>query len=469
MTWLHLAAVYVVEHLTTIVIFVLAFLFFARVLRDQDKASTSFAWILAIVLIPFLAIPAYLIFGGRKVAALVRNKRPLSLREDGAEPVPATDTDCERMLIGSGLSPARRGNSSRFIADDVAMYETLIELIDKAEHSISIVTFIFGTDQVGRDIARRLCAKAEAGVSVRVLVDAMGSFKARFGLLAEMERSGVEIGVFMRFLTLRRKWSANLRNHRKLALFDDQFALLGGFNLASEYIGPRGRNRDDVWVDTAMTVRGPIVGDMLRLFEDDWQFAREDEWRQPATVNPANVGNDVMQLVPSGPDVNGDPYYEAILARLFRAKKRIWMVTPYFVPDEGVMRALLIHARSGFDVRLCVPLRSNHWLADRARARYLRRLLDSGARVFFHPTRMIHAKHLLIDDELAISGSANFDLRSFYLNFEESVFIYEGDALDDLSAWFERLFAACSEPELTEPDFVERWIEDISWLLSPLL
>ncbi len=469
MTWLHLAVVYVVEHLTTIIIFVLAFLFFARVLRDQDKASTSFAWILSIVLVPFLAIPAYLIFGGRKIAAIVRNKQPLSLREDGVKAAPVTDTDCERMLIGSGMSPARRGNQSRFIADDVAMFETLIELIDNAEHSISIVTFIFGTDEVGRDIARRLIAKAEAGVSVRVLVDAMGSFKSRFGLLAEMERSGVQVGVFMRFLTLRRKWSANLRNHRKLALFDDRTALIGGFNLAAEYIGPRNRNSGDVWIDTAMTVRGPIVDDMLRLFEADWQFARAGERVNPPPVNQDSVGNDVMQLVPSGPDVNGDPYYEAILSRLFRAQKRIWMVTPYFVPDEGVMRALMIHARSGFDVRLCVPLRSNHWLADRARARYLRRLLNAGARVFFHPTRMIHAKHLLIDDDLAISGSANFDLRSFYLNFEESVFVYEGDALGDLSAWFEQLFATCTERELAEPDYLERWVEDISWLLSPLL
>jgi cardiolipin synthase len=468
-TWVHLFVVYVAEHLTTIVIFVLAFLFFARVLRDQDKASTSFAWILSIVLVPFLAIPAYLIFGGRKIAAVVRNKRPLSLREDGAEPEPATDTDSERMLIGSGLSPARRGNASRFIADDVGMYETLIELIENAEQSISIVTFIFGTDAVGRDIARRLCAKAEAGVSVRVLVDAMGSFKSRFGLLAEMERSGVQIGVFMRFLTLRRKWSANLRNHRKLALFDERTALTGGFNLASEYIGPSDRHRGDVWIDTAMTVRGPIVGDMLRLFEEDWRFAGGSARSEPLAVDHGEAGNDVMQLVPSGPDVNGDPYYEAILARLYRAKKRIWMVTPYFVPDEGVMRALLIHARSGFDVRLCVPLHSNHWLADRARARYLRRLLDSGGRVFFHPTQMIHAKHLLIDDDLAISGSANFDLRSFYLNFEESVFIYEGDALGDLQTWFEQLFGTCSEQELAEPGYVERWVEDISWLLSPLL
>lgn len=469
MTWLHLAVVYVVEHLTAILIFVLAFLFFARVLRDQDKASTSFAWIVSIVLVPFLAIPAYLVFGGRKVAALVRDKRPLSLREDGAEATPVTDSKCERMLIGSGLTPARRGNQSHFIADDAVMYETLVALIDNAQRSISIVTFIFGTDEVGRDIARRLCAKAEAGVAVRVLVDAMGSFKSRFGLLRQMERSGVEIGVFMRFLTLRRKWSANLRNHRKLALFDNDIALIGGFNLASEYIGPRGRNPREVWVDTAMTVRGPIVGDMLRLFEADWQFARAGEPVATGPHNIASVGNEVMQLVPSGPDVNGDPYYEAILSRLFRARKRIWMVTPYFVPDEGVLRALLIHARSGHDVRLAVPLRSNHWLADRARTRYLRRLLDSGARVFFHPTRMIHAKHLLIDDDLAVSGSANFDLRSFYLNFEESVFIYEGGALDDLSAWFEQLFASCVERELAEPDYVERWVEDISWLLSPLL
>ena len=469
MTWLHLVLVYVVEHLTAIVIFVLAFLFFARVLRDQDKASTSFAWILSIVLVPFLAIPAYLLFGGRKIAAIVRDKRPLSLREDGAEATPVTDSECERMLIGSGLNPARPGNESRFIADDAAMYEKLVCLIDEAEHSISIVTFIFGTDEVGRDIARRLCAKAEAGVAVRVLVDALGSFKSRFGLLQQMERSGVEVGVFMRFLSLRRKWSANLRNHRKLALFDNEIALIGGFNLASEYIGPRKRDPVDVWIDTAMTVRGPLVADMLRLFEADWQFARPGDHVPALPANTARVGNDVMQLVPSGPDVNGDPYYEAILSRLYRAHHRIWMVTPYFVPDEGVMRALLIHARSGHDVRLCVPLRSNHWLADRARTRYLRRLLNSGARVFFHPTRMIHAKHLLIDNDLAVSGSANFDLRSFYLNFEESVFVYDGAALDDLSAWFEQLFATCTERELAEPDYVERWIEDISWLLSPLL
>lgn len=455
------------QHLATIVGFILALLLVSRILRQHSRPATSIAWFLFIVLVPWVGVPAYLVFGGRKIRGRAGRKPGLH----ASPPVlPSTNfaDDSARRLVACGLPPPRAGNAAELVTDGTQAYERLLALIDGARHSIHLTTFILADDRVGRSIVARLAARARDGLAVRVLVDALGSLGARAWRLRELTRAGGEVGVFMPVLPLRRRWSANLRNHRKLAIFDDDIVLTGGMNLANDYMGPPladgGGSR---WIDTCAEVRGPAVTDFAQLFAQDWQFATGQIVAVAAP--PATAGDIALQVAPTGPDVAGDPFYDVLTAAIHNARERIWIVTPYFVPDEGLLRALALQARVGVDVRLVMPRRSNHRVADLARNRLLRELGHSGVRVFLHPHAMIHAKHIVIDEHVAITGSVNMDARSLYLNYELAVFAYGRVATARDAWWIERLAAQCEHRLPPRPGVLGRWAEDLSWLLSPLI
>jgi cardiolipin synthase len=263
---------------------------------------------------------------------------------------------------------------------------------------------------------------------------------------------------------------ANLRNHRKLVVVDSRSAVTGGMNLAWPYIGPAGSS--GLWQDLSAVVQGPAVADLDSLFASDWRFATGQDPQAPAPELPdpcaRGFESTTIQVVASGPDVAGDPLYEALLALIFAAQTRIWIVTPYYVPDEMLARALGLAARRGVDVRLILPERSNHITADLARASYLRDLHTAGGRILLYEPTMLHAKAVLFDDRLAVIGSANMDMRSLFLNFEVALFVRSPREVDHVAAWAEKLMAN-SIPELPTPGWARELAENVVRLLSPLL
>lgn len=454
------------QHLATVVGFVLALLLVSRLLHQHSRPATSIAWFLFMVLVPWVGVPAYLVFGGRKVRA--RAMRKPGLHAGPPREASRITEDSARQLAACGLPAARDGNTLTLITDGTEAYERLLALIDGATRSIHLTTFILADDEVGRSLIARLAARARAGVAVRVLVDAVGGLAVRPWRLRQLKRAGGEVGIFVPVLPLRRRWSANLRNHRKLAIFDGDVAVTGGMNLADEYMGPALHPaQPQRWIDTCTEVRGPAVADFAELFAQDWQFATRQT--VPLDVPPQAVGEVTLQVVPNGPDVAGDPFYDVLTAALHNARERIWIVTPYFVPDEGLLRVLALQARIGVDVRLVLPRRSNHAIADLARNRLLRDLVQAGVRVSLHPGAMIHAKHIVIDERLAISGSVNMDSRSLYLNYELALFAYGASAARRDAAWVSGLMAQCEERLPPPPGLLGRWAEDLCWLLSPLI
>jgi len=455
-------------YLATVVGFALAFLLLAYVLRRHERQSASIAWLLAIVLVPVVGVPAYLLFAGRKLAVKVRAKRDLQAVEAQRDAgLAGTGADIEQIVRGYGLSAASTGNRAELVTRGEDAYATLTELIDGARESIQITTFILGRDRVGRAIVARLARRAAEGVQVRLLVDALGSLGARLGLLSRLERSGGKVGVFMRALPVHGRWRANLRNHRKLAIFDGRVALAGGMNLARHYMGT-GRSTSR-WVDTLLRIEGPAVRDLASIFADDWEFATRERLPDLAEAEAGARGTQVLQVVPSGPDVPHDALLDAVVAAVYKARRRLWVVTPYFVPDDGLMRALLLQARLGSDVRVMLPRRSDNLAVDLARARFVRRLREAGARFFVHRERMLHAKHLLVDDALAIAGSANLDMRSLYLNYELALFGYDPLTVRVTERWMQQLLAECEEYRPREPGLLRRVAEDLCWLAAPLL
>jgi cardiolipin synthase len=241
-------------------------------------------------------------------------------------------------------------------------------------------------------------------------------------------------------------------------------------NIGAPYMGPE---YDPArWIDTAVIIEGPAVSDVLEVFCSDWNFASNaplDMSCAAAAAAPAADGTDIAQIAASGPDVWGDPLYEAVLASIHAARERVWMVTPYFAPGDEIFRALLIQARIGRDVRLLMPARSNHAAADLVRGPYLRQLAEAGGTVLLYDGPMIHAKNMVFDDSTVVTGTATVDLRSLYFNFELALFLYSRERVQEIAAWMDKYMQVAKAYDGAPPGRARLLVEQITFLFSPLL
>jgi cardiolipin synthase A/B len=428
--------------------------------REQRSPSSTAAWLLAILLVPYLGVPAYIIFGGRKLKRMIKNKANLKL----------DIKDTKERLVTQGVGsifPVRDGNDISLLATGEKAYSALIDLIKHAEKSIDIATFILGNDETGAAILAALTRRAGQGVRVRVLLDALGSFRISKKMLAPLLANGGQCAFFMPMMHLPFRGRANLRNHRKIIIVDNATALVGGMNIALEYMGTAASTRR--WHDLSFIVKGPVLADLQHVFRSDWQFAAKQKITKEDVPVLAGAGaTTALQLVPSGPDVAGDPLYESIITALFKAQHRVWIVTPYFVPDEMLLKAICIAAKRGIDVRIVVPRVSNHRLADLVRRSYLRQMLDSGATIYNFKPGMMHGKVFLADTTLGVVGSMNMDIRSFFLNYEVALFIFNESVVKELDCWVMDLMSQ-SIQGIKKANVVVEFIEGVARLLAPLL
>lgn len=460
-------------HLLTVVGFLLAFFAIARLMSERKQPGNTFAWLFAIAFVPYIGVPLYLIFGGRKVKQLAEKKARLYPTPTVAPFATAEQNFAARVFTRNGACPPVGGNRVSFLTTGEESFERLEYGILHAQHSIHLMTFILGRDVVGRRLVKLLAQRAREGVKVRLLLDGLGCFRSAGRFCNPLREAGGEVVKFMPVMPLQTPHSANLRNHRKIAIFDHRVAALGGRNLAVEYMGPAPLKRR--WRDLGGIVEGPAVRLLDEIFLADWAFATgqplaELQKELPAEL-PARAGDSDVQIVTSGPDVTGDPLYEGILSLVQQAERSIWIVTPYFIPDEVLFRSLLVQARAGIDVRLVVPAKSNHPITDLARKHYLRGLHAAGVKVLLYGPGMIHAKMLLVDEETGLFGSANMDLRSLFLNFEVGAVTYSRPEARAIAGWMQEIFSHSKpmpDPH-RKPALFPTIGEEIARLLAPLL
>jgi len=466
--------------LTTLLGFSLAIVFIAYVIRQKRSPASTLAWLLVVLLAPYVGVPLYILFGGRKLRRMAARKSPVYA---GAayRTAPSIDLDAERLLRSYGVPEGKPGNFVEIVESGEEAYGRMMELIEEAESRIYVTTYVLADDEVGRAVIAALARKAASGVMVRLLLDDVGSWWLRRQALAPLIKAGGRVAYFMPMFHLPFRGRANLRNHRKLLIADGHSAVAGGMNLTASYIGPLPDAHR--WRDLAVFVEGPAVEDLEWLFRSDWVFATHEEIptgrrREPGrppegprpkapAPTPTPEGT-VVQVVASGPDVAGDPLFESLLSLIFFARRRIWIVTPYFVPDEMLVRALVLAARRGVDVRLIVPWKSNHPITDLAREGYIRELYEAGVEVLLYRPTMLHAKSVLFDDRLAVIGSANMDNRSLFLNYEIALYIFSSERAADVARWVERLAAGCTVYE-PKPGGTREIAENVLRLFSPLL
>ncbi|MFI5338023.1 MAG: phosphatidylserine/phosphatidylglycerophosphate/cardiolipin synthase family protein, partial [Opitutales bacterium] len=388
-------------------------------------------------------------------------------------PAPSAGTPTARVLTLNGAAPPTGGNRVRFLPDGQESFQELERGIRAAQGTIHLMTFILARDAVGARLVNLLARRAREGVKVRVLLDALGCFWSSRGFCDPIREAGGEVVRFMPVLPLQTRSSANLRNHRKIVIFDHRTAMIGGRNLAVEYMGPAPLKRR--WRDFGAVIEGPAVNQLNGIFLADWAFASGQSLdgltRTLPRVEAVPAGRSELQVVASGPDVAGDTLYEGILSLVQQAVRSIWIVTPYFIPDEVLFRSLLLKAREGIDVRLVVPARSNHPITDLARRHYLRELRRAGVKVLLYGPGMNHAKVILVDEAISLWGSANLDMRSLFVNFEAGVLTYSAADALELSAWMQAVFAQ-SKP--MPPPHAERRLmpaigEELCRLLAPIL
>lgn len=459
---------WLVSQLLTSLGFALALLLLAHLLRQKRSPVSTMAWLLTIILLPYIGVPLYLMFGGRKFKRIARHKQRV-YHVPRIAPVSPLGGATERILRSYGVPPATVDNLIKVVPDGVAAYDEVLNLIDQAQKTIHITTYILGRDDVGRSIVERLAKRASEGVEVRLLLDTFGSWRIGWRFVAPLTESGAKVAFFMRMLHLPFRGRANLRNHRKMLIADGCRALVGGMNLASEYIGPKFDPAR--WRDLSLVVEGPAVKDLNELFISDWTYTTPETLTATApSPCPDNTSeeNAPVQVVASGPDVTGDPLYESLISIIFAAKTRIWVVTPYFVPDETLARALELAARRGIDVRLIVPAHSNHLFADLARVSYLHQIHDAGGKILRYTRVMLHAKVIVVDDDLSIVGSANMDIRSLFLNYEVALFLFSRRHTATITQWVEAMFPDC-QVKLPARGMGRELIENVVRLLSPLL
>ncbi|MGD8446351.1 MAG: phospholipase D-like domain-containing protein [Desulfobacterales bacterium] len=422
---------------------------------------------MATIFIPYLGVPLYLIFGGRKMISKA-NKKPKLLADNSK---PFDDNYIGKAYLfeaGDGFFPPTASNHITFLPDGEQAFETILDLIQNARNSVYIATFILGKDETGRAIVQALAQKATQGLKVCLLLDALGSVRTSKKFLSPLLEAGGRVAFFMPMVHWPFRGRANLRNHRKIIICDNQYAIIGGMNLASEYMGPQASASR--WQDLSLLVQGPMVDHITDIFGSDWKFASKEALGRHSTAaqEQESDANCIAQLVASGPDIRNDSIRNGILTAIFRADRRIWVVTPYFVPDELMLEALCLASRRNVDVSIIIPRKSNHRLADLVREGYFTRVQEAGAGVWLYEPRMLHAKAILMDDALAIVGSANMDMRSLLLNYEIALCIYDSDAIRQLENWMLRLKTDCSARKLKSKRSFGL-VEGVGRLFAPLL
>ncbi len=450
------------HELISLLVLVLSLVLVGSVLHQRRPTGSAFAWVLGIVLLPYIAIPLFLVFGGRKFRQRLSSKRLLQHRSYRTLP--------------RGFEPlAPDATHLTWLDSGQEAFAEFLSCIHGAQRSIRILTFVIGDDVSGRALVQALTERARAGVDVRLLVDDLLFFRVPKRELRAFEVAGGHLSRFMPLWHLPFRGQANLRNHRKIAIFDGAKAIVGGMNLADEYMGDA--PKADRWRDLSVLVAGPCVPELDRVFRADWEFAAKEVLPSVAPDDTHLTGSELVQVLPSGPDLQGDPIHDAFLELFFRAERRVWIATPYFAPDESLIKALEIAVRRGVDVRVVVPRRSNHPLADRIAGPYLRQLEQQGVGIWRFgaettspggaPPRMLHAKAVLIDSQLAVVGSANLDMRSLLWNYEVALFIHRRADAEHLSSWFRETFAESAEGA-PHPGWLLRRFEDGVRLLAPL-
>ena len=431
------------EHDFTALIYSINFIIALTIIfLERKNPAASLAWILVLFVLPVIGIFLYLMLSQnisrQKIYRLSDHEKNIIDKElrtqidsiDGGRFSFVNDTAKKwkymiKLNQVYGSAYLTQNNDVELLTDGKEMFERVLTDINEAGESISVMAYILKDDLVGRRFIEALTRKAEEGVEVRLIMDAIGSRFINDWVLRDYLRAGGKVAYFfkpkIKYLYLK----LNYRNHRKIMVIDGRIGYVGGFNIAREYLGYK--KKFGYWRDTHIRISGNAVQDLNSRFVMDWRFASKEPINLTHTLmgEVDGKGTSPVQIVSSGPDSIREEIKRSMMRMITFAERSVYLQTPYFIPDPSMLESLKMAAQSGVDVRIMIPCMPDHLFVYWATYAYCGELIRSGARVFIYDGGFLHAKTMVVDGEVSTVGSANFDRRSFRLNFETNAFIYE--------------------------------------------
>ena len=474
------------EHLFVInIIFSLIIIFFRR-----RNPTTVWAWLLLLYFVPILGFVLYLLLGQD-----FRKERMFKMKEIEGEIKYAVrrqeesiyrkklrlrDPELERFKrlilynLNEGEAVLTDNNDIRIFTDGREKFQALLSEMDHARNYIHVQYYIIKNDELWKEIEEVLVRKVRQGVEVRVLFDSMGCRGMHRSDWARLERAGIKVAEFFPALLGKLQLRINYRNHRKIVVIDGRIGFVGGFNVGREYVGMD--KKFGYWRDTHICIEGSAVTSLAVRFVLDWNYAaRENLFLEDRLFEiPEYVrgGRDPVQIISSGPDSSSQEIRDNYLRLIHRARKNIYIQTPYFIPDDDIRDALLIAAKSGIDVRIMIPCKPDHPFVYWATYSYLGEMIEAGARCYTYDNGFLHAKCMCIDGLVTCMGTANMDIRSFSLNFEVNAVVYSARTTEKLMEAFENDITKSTlvtRKMYEQRDLVIRVKEQFCRLLSPVL
>jgi cardiolipin synthase len=401
---------------------VLSVLAASRALSRPHGVAATYGWLLAIFALPWVGALMYFAVASPylpRTRARRRRKTMVPAPADALGPPPDPDGLFRLCETLTGLPPTT-GNRITWLGSGAPAFEQLEDAIAHARHSIRAEYYIIQDDETGGRFLDLLTERAQAGVQVHLLYDALGSARLDSDRLAQLINAGGEVSSFLPLNPLRRRWSVHLRNHRKLVIIDGARAFTGGMNVGDEYAGRR--TAPERFHDALVAIEGPLLEELGHVFIEDWAYATETVLKPGPLQTPLPEGC-AAAVIQSGPDQRTNAHHYGFFALITSARHRLWLTSPYFVPDALTLKALIAAALRGVDVRIIVPTRAKMDvpLVGWATRATFAPLVEAGVQIFEYAPSMLHAKTLLVDDATCLVGSANLDVRSMRLNFEMSV------------------------------------------------
>ena len=483
---------FTLSHIMMIIYVLNALIALGLIFFDESKSPTAtMAWIMILFMVPAVGLFLYLILSQniarQQIFRMTEDEEAGKTtiidwqKEDVRDSIPDDSDEVTskwKEMIAMNLDYADSiltyNDSVEVITDGKEMFERLCSDIENARYTIKLCFFIVRDDFVGNRLVELLTKKASEGVKVRLMVDALGSRSIGKMKLRDFKKAGGEYAFFFKPLIRHMYFRINYRNHRKLAIIDNEIGYIGGFNIAREYLGYK--KKFGYWRDTQLIIRGNALATLNERFYQDWRYASKEkldliEQSVRYAYNP-DSGDIPVQIVSCGPESQKEEVKMAFMKMITCARKNIYIQTPYLVPDEPMLDSLRMAARSGLDVRIMIPCMPDHPFVYRTTLYNAGRLIGEGAKIYIYENGFMHAKTLTVDGEVCTAGSTNFDIRSFKLNFESNAFIYDKNTTAEMDRRFMEDIKKSRPYTQEDRDSIsvfERAGESISRLLTEVL
>ncbi|MGG7145110.1 cardiolipin synthase [Clostridium nigeriense] len=463
------------------------FIIFIIILFGKKRPEKTLSWMLILIILPPIGLMLFVFLGRNwKVNTLDKNLKEKAINLSTFTLLKENKILIEyksliTLLASNSYSPLFLNNQITILDGGVEKFKRMKEKLQGASDHIHLEYYIVKNDKIGNEIKDILIQKAKEGVKIRFIIDKVGSIKLNHKYIKDLKNAGVDVVFYsyvlaplLRFINTQ----INYRNHRKIVIIDGKVAFLGGINIGDEYLG-LGKLGD--WKDCHIMIEGDCVLGLQSVFLDDFSSIKKYNNEQVSVLsnienyfkNHSFNGNIPMQIIRSGPDSEFPSIMQALIKMISSAKKSINIITPYFIPSEGLMDSLKIAALSGIKISLIFPEKADHFTVNRASQTYLSELKKSGANIYMYDKdSFIHSKLLTVDEKICTIGTANMDIRSFELNYEINTVIYNENITREIDTIFKNLLKNCRSfnyKEYEDRSILSKFIDGISRLLSSIL